>query len=479
MSSFTQRQTTPKKGSSYRGSVVRKFDSSDDDSSEGSDSDEEQQWKRQKTYAAPHSSHGGPRHSSLDGRDKSLSQLRPGHGGRGMSHGGNSEAGSKRRINNVWGSIVEEQRQEQVEREITSFGVSSVMSRDVESYSYSENLPLGAVSGMFPDGAPQHKRKLTKGVGEEEDDAWLATDSPGRSEEEEEAKGKTDGEDLRERLKKRGSMVADSFRRANVKSRLGVRPESPEPETPMKSIDIDPNGEVKVVAGQLAYSLQEPKRDLVLRIVKVLGVKKSIEIWKQTEKIEHDGGMMIMNRSRRRSPGGVFIHMMKTDPDVSPQDIKEIFAEEKKIFEAERKRRRKQHRHTRKIAGSSMDTDDRNVKEAENNDNDVADDEKIVEDREAEEDMNDEWDTKLEGDISGPNTSNGGVVFQSGENEENEPSNNARAGQLTQSEFVDSRKESSSFLFGQHIAEEDIPKRNEDSEPEDGEVIDDESDDDN
>ena len=296
MAAFTQRQATPKKNSDYRGSVVRKFESSDeDDSSDQSDSDEEQSWKRQKTSKA----FPKPAATRLPTRDSGLSRGRekPDASFKGRelqpiaSEG--SSGSNKRRKNNIWGSVVAEQNQEMVERELTHFGVEAGMERDVESYyRQSQQLQLGTtLTDLPPASDTKRGRKLIREVGEDEDDAWLAEHSPGNSDEEE-MKGQP-RDDLREKLKKHGSMVADQFRRSHVKNRLGSRPDEPIQAIVMRPVEIDPSGEAKVVAGQLAYSLQEPKRDLLLRIVKVLGVEKSIEIWKKTEEIENDGGMLI------------------------------------------------------------------------------------------------------------------------------------------------------------------------------------------
>lgn len=44
----------------------------------------------------------------------------------------------------------------------------------------------------------------------------------------------------------------------------------------------------------------------MLRAVEILGKEMPMEIFKETQRIERDGGMMVMNGIRRRTPGGVF-----------------------------------------------------------------------------------------------------------------------------------------------------------------------------
>ncbi|XP_030833001.1 phosphorylated adapter RNA export protein-like [Strongylocentrotus purpuratus] len=483
MASFTHRQATPKKDDGHRGSI-RKFESSDeDDSSDQSDSDDEQSWKRQKTTSAKKVSHRMPFSEPTSRRDqqgRGSRFERPDHYRPPRSRdrdGGAGEAG-KRRKNNVWGSVAVDQNQEAVEREITHFGVDQVMERDVESYSYkdTEQLPLGVATNIPPEDDVAKGRRLMKAVGENEDDAWLADDSPRHSEEEEELKQPHD--DLREKLKKRGSMVADRFRRSNIKNRLGTQSDNTEQVIMMKKVEIDPNAEMKVIAGQVAYSLQEPKRDLILRVVKILGVKKTLELWSKTEEIENDGGMMIMNRSRRRSPGGVFIQMMKLDADVSSETVKDIFSEEKKVEEAERKKKR---RHTRKSTALSKEGEDdhHGNKEDEAEMEDLGDGgggERFEGDGDGEPsgemDMKDEH-GRLDDE---PYMNEMGPMPSASSSREapNMPTGTLKSElPLPQQECTDMKEDSDSMMFPKLG---DLPKKNEDSDPEDGEVLDDDDD---
>lgn len=43
-----------------------------------------------------------------------------------------------------------------------------------------------------------------------------------------------------------------------------------------------------------------------------------MELFEATRGIEASGGMMIADGTRRRTPGGVFMTLFKTDPDVLP-----------------------------------------------------------------------------------------------------------------------------------------------------------------
>lgn len=66
------------------------------------------------------------------------------------------------------------------------------------------------------------------------------------------------------------------------------------------------------------------------RIVDIIGKEKSIEFYKKTKEIEEDGGLLIMNGSRRRTPGGVYFYLVKNDEHIPQEQIREIFSLDKK-----------------------------------------------------------------------------------------------------------------------------------------------------
>lgn len=57
--------------------------------------------------------------------------------------------------------------------------------------------------------------------------------------------------------------------------------------------------------------------------------KKPIFLISETQKIESEGGMMIINGGRRRTPGGVFLFLLKKADNISSEDLKIIFQEDK------------------------------------------------------------------------------------------------------------------------------------------------------
>ncbi|GFV77087.1 phosphorylated adapter RNA export protein [Trichonephila clavipes] len=92
--------------------------------------------------------------------------------------------------------------------------------------------------------------------------------------------------------------------------------------------------------------LCEPKKYLIYRVVKFAGIEKALELLKMTEDIEENGGMMIKNKERRRTPGGVYFQLLKADKNIEKATVDKIFEGEissydrKKVFD-ERKKNRK------------------------------------------------------------------------------------------------------------------------------------------
>ncbi|XP_050352448.1 phosphorylated adapter RNA export protein [Nymphalis io] len=124
--------------------------------------------------------------------------------------------------------------------------------------------------------------------------------------------------------------------RANVKLRLGKRVNSELPLDEKKKPRILPDllittdRSTEQIANEIAEKLLEEKKDLLVRIVQVIGVSKAIEIYKETQRIEADGGMLVMNGTRRRTPGGIYFFLLKRDDDISHSMINKIFHEEQR-----------------------------------------------------------------------------------------------------------------------------------------------------
>jgi len=114
-----------------------------------------------------------------------------------------------------------------------------------------------------------------------------------------------------------------------------------------KYLDVSKHTDSIVVAREITYRLQEPKINLFRSMVRVLGVKLCLEIFEETKKIVHKGGLKTDDGKRKRSPGGTFIYLMKSRGYASDSQIKEIFSsetEKKKEMKKAKNRRRNERK---------------------------------------------------------------------------------------------------------------------------------------
>ncbi|KAH0568426.1 phosphorylated adapter RNA export protein [Cotesia glomerata] len=124
--------------------------------------------------------------------------------------------------------------------------------------------------------------------------------------------------------------------RRNVKLRLGKRSNSMDVDNQKGSVRTILELQTSIestddeVANDIAEKLNEKKDALIKRIVDIIGKEKSIEFYKKTKEIEEDGGLLIMNGSRRRTPGGVYFYLVKNDEHIPQEQIREIFSLDKK-----------------------------------------------------------------------------------------------------------------------------------------------------
>lgn len=85
------------------------------------------------------------------------------------------------------------------------------------------------------------------------------------------------------------------------------------------------------LAIEISSALKEPRVDLILSAISVLGEPMVKRIFAQTLDVETAGGIMLSNMSRRRTPGGVFFHLIKSDKNISKSQSNKIFGEDIKL----------------------------------------------------------------------------------------------------------------------------------------------------
>uniref|UniRef100_A0A8C5PFU5 Phosphorylated adapter RNA export protein n=1 Tax=Leptobrachium leishanense TaxID=445787 RepID=A0A8C5PFU5_9ANUR len=188
---------------------------------------------------------------------------------------------------NIWATVLQEQTQEAVASELGIMDMEGQinMSRQSETYNYILAKKMKEKEDL------EQQLKLDK----ELDDYMHDDKDSGPKEENGHLKRKRP---VRERLGSRLEM--------DYKGRYEIAEADPEDK----------------VSDEIAYRLHEPKKDLIQRIVKIIGKKKSIELLMETIEIEQNGGLFIMNGSRRRTPGGVYLNLLKSTPSITSDQVK-------------------------------------------------------------------------------------------------------------------------------------------------------------
>ena len=82
----------------------------------------------------------------------------------------------------------------------------------------------------------------------------------------------------------------------------------------MDALSCDNDGQL---GKEMANKLQEPKTELMIGVLELVGRNVALELYKRTQQIESEGGMMIKNGSRRRTPGGLYLQLLR---DISRED---------------------------------------------------------------------------------------------------------------------------------------------------------------
>ncbi|KFM72881.1 hypothetical protein X975_04281, partial [Stegodyphus mimosarum] len=129
------------------------------------------------------------------------------------------------------------------------------------------------------------------------------------------------------------------------------------------------DGAETAAAWKIVGILNEKKKYLIFRVVKMLGIEKAMKLLKMTEEIEDNGGMMIKNNARRRTPGGVYFQLIKNDKSIDKEVLNKIFEGEMSSFEAKKfydqNRKNKQSSWKKKKKKPKTSKGDKNTKQLE------------------------------------------------------------------------------------------------------------------
>lgn len=260
-------------------------------------------------YRSAHNPVDSSESDSSDEEEASLRRKRQKVSNRPCATPRNTPAG--RKVNNIWGTVVQEQCQDAIAAELGIFGMEgevSMSSRNVETYNY------------------VLARKIMEKEREQDKEEVSMLD-----------------EQLEEYMKGRNSeeRLGSAKRKRAVKERLG-----PRAEMDIKGrYEITEDDPEDTVVDEIAYRLQEPKKDLIERVVKVLGTKKAIELLGETATLEGCGGVFTLDGSRRRTPGGVYLNLLKNTPSITKAQVRKIFLDEQQKEYKNKKAAQKRKRH--------------------------------------------------------------------------------------------------------------------------------------
>jgi len=266
---------------------------------------------------------------------------------------------NRKKSNNVWGSVVQE---ESIADSIGSFGVGRQL-KDLGSDRGAETYDFTLVAKDR-----REERERLRREGEAGREAGLDTDMDnywGRREERSRSRSRSaereeemqEGKDMQgtKKVKEGEEMQEDEEGQArgtkrSVKDRLGKRAGGGLAKVPMdrfkqekmaavgaptQVVDI---AEISLVEGtdqdfgeEVADRLKEDKEDMIIDLVKVVGRRVVWEFFQETQKVEREGGMVINNGARRRTPGGVMLHLLrKTERPELKDKLRKFFNDSQK-----------------------------------------------------------------------------------------------------------------------------------------------------
>ncbi|KAH7730566.1 Protein Y71H2B.2 [Aphelenchoides avenae] len=92
----------------------------------------------------------------------------------------------------------------------------------------------------------------------------------------------------------------------------------------------------------MSDALGEKFPEILILVAQRIGKELSVALFNETKRVEKSGGMLIRNRSRRRTPGGVFLNLFRRNPHISKEIKDEVFAVSNRLWkEAEAKQESK------------------------------------------------------------------------------------------------------------------------------------------
>ena len=266
----------------------------------------------------------------------------------------------KTQRNNVWGSFLQE---DSLNTEMTGIGVSRTLKdlqsdRGAETYDYfaaTASEPARTGSQRNSTDSSSVDKEAVDELNAEMDDYWNTKNNDNHRRTEAIQAGKK--RSIKDRLGERQSKASAKEDSNDAFETMSIPP----PGVPRQIPDLNPTvleslhenmdeedssadggeseNKAEILGDELASKLSEPKMELMVGVVDLVGHEVAIELFNKTKDIEAKGGMMIKNGERRRTPGGVFLQLLRdmgsdeSEPRVNNKQVKLFFAQSNRDFQ--------------------------------------------------------------------------------------------------------------------------------------------------
>lgn len=146
-----------------------------------------------------------------------------------------------------------------------------------------------------------------------------------------------DGKSASDKIVRPGSKR--STKRNKIKMQPVINPETPTAKRSRNKLNRSPHFKLMM---EIASKLDEPRKDLINNVIKTLGDTMTLRFVAEALDVESAGGLLTSNSSRRRSPGGVFFHLIRHSKHVTPQHLNAIFGLDQSRHSGKKKLKKKQ-----------------------------------------------------------------------------------------------------------------------------------------
>ncbi|TRY67014.1 hypothetical protein TCAL_16953 [Tigriopus californicus] len=259
------------------------------------------------------------------------------------------------KANNIWGSLLQE---ESLNSELNNIAMGRNL-RDLQSDRGSETydyVMAQKISMMLHEREGRQKEQAQ--LDEELQDYWdnpqkfkTSNDCAHSRDEDHELHPGANNMDADNRDSRRNGAIRAGKKRS-VKERLRAHPSHhrprgscetevdedlsiPQPGVPRTiadlSDDVLESENVAQLGQEISHKLSEPKTELMIGVVDIVGKEIALDLFRETQQIEAQGGLMIKNGARRRTPGGLFLHLLRVrsakDSRIDESKVKCFFAQ--------------------------------------------------------------------------------------------------------------------------------------------------------